>query len=111
MDGRVPFWALPCPYGPWEEKERRKKEKEIGGESGGGGKRGREGGRHGGREEQGDEENMWRKTLSRGEEETGSQLVDDYTLWVIFLGFPNSKDWFLMFAFSFSLLATSIGWD
>lgn len=32
VDDRTPFSALPSPYGPWEEKERRKKEKEIGGE-------------------------------------------------------------------------------
>lgn len=52
-DGRATFSALPSPFGPWEEKERRKRERGVK----------RKG------EEQGGEGNRWRQTQGRGEEE------------------------------------------
>lgn len=107
-------WLTLLPVVHGRRKKGGKNEKEIGGE------KGEKGGRREGereketereREKQGGKGNRWRQRQGRGEEEAGSQLVDGCTLWVIFLGSPNSKDWFLMLAFSFSLLATSIGWD
>lgn len=62
VDDRTPFSALPSPYGPWEEKERRKKEKEIGGE------KGEEGGREGRREGESDREREGDRDRERNKE-------------------------------------------